>query len=399
MIRVEKHIINNTHKFYEEMDKVSFLSKNLYNSTLYSIRQHFFDNKEFISYSKLNKIFGDSNQVDYRALPSKVSQQTMKMVEQNFKSFFKLLKMKSNSNFDKKISIPKYLDKLNGRYLVIYTNQAISKTALKRGYINPSGTNIYIKTKCKDVQQVRIVPRPNYYVVEVVYTIDDIETKQCNGRYASIDLGINNLATVGSNVIKPIILNGKPIKSINQFYNKRKAKLVSILETNSKTKGKYVSKKIIKLTNKRNNKINDYLHKASRYLVNHLVENNINTLIIGKNINWKQDINIGKVNNQKFVSIPFNKFIDMIIYKCNEVGINIILTEESYTSKCSFFDNEKLGKSDNYLGKRTKRGLFVSKNKRIINADLNGSLNILRKVVGDFQYSIEVCSTPLKITL
>ena len=150
----------------------------------------------------------------------------------------------------------------------------------------------------------------------------------------------------------------------------------------------------------RKNQIHDYLHKASRYLVNHAVFNNISKIVIGYNQNWKQEINIGKVNNQHFVSIPFAKLVSMIQYKAQLHGIEVILTEESYTSKCSFLDNESLKKQDSYLGKRVKRGLFRSADGKTINADVNGACNILRKVIGNFKFDpIVVCSTPKKINV
>ena len=241
---------------------------------------------------------------------------------------------------------------------------------------------------------MRILPRNNHHIVEVVYKVEDKENKIDNNRYASVDLGVNNLMTVSSNVMKPIIINGKPLKSINQYWNKEKARLQSLLKDNKRT-----SKRIQSITNKRNNKIKDYLHKSSRYLVNLLVSNNISTLIVGYNEEWKENINLGKKNNQSFVNIPFYTLIKQLEYKCKLEGINFVLTEESYTSKCSFLDNEKVCKHENYLGKRIKRGLFKSKEGKLINADLNGSLNILKKVVGKFEYSIEVCGTPSKITL
>ena len=207
-------------------------------------------------------------------------------------------------------------------------------------------------------------------------------------------IGVNNLCAIGSNVLKPIIINGKPLKSINQYYNKKLAKLKSELKNEKKT-----SKRIKSLTNKRNNKVNDYLHKSSRLIVNYLVSNNINTLVIGKNKEWKQNAKIGKRNNQNFIQIPHTRFIEMLEYKCKLEGITVIVTEESYTSKCSFMDNEPIKKHTNYVGKRVKRGLFKSSKGILINADLNGSLNILKKVVGEFQYPIEVCSTPLVLTI
>lgn len=384
---VEQHIIKKLDERYDELDNLLFLSKNLYNAGLYAVRQHYFNTKKFLNYINLQKQFQIEKNIDYYALPTKVGQQTLKLVEQNFKSFFGSLKNKTN-----KPRIPKYLDKTNGRSPLIYTIQAISFK--QKGYIKLSNTNCYIKTDKQNIKQVRITKHNKNIFIEVIYEIQDVVTKENNNRYCSIDLGINNLATIGSNVIKPIILNGKPLKSINQYYNKKLAKLRSKLKNNKKT-----SNKITRLTNKRNNKIKDYLHKSSRYIVNYLVSNNINTLVIGKNKNWKQDINIGKVNNQKFVLIPHLKFIQMLEYKCKQQGINVIITEESYTSKCSFMDNENICKHEEYCGKRTKRGLFKTKNNLFINADLNGSLNILKKVVGEYQYPIEVCSTPMVITI
>lgn len=210
-------------------------------------------------------------------------------------------------------------------------------------------------------------------------------------------MGLNNLATCTNNIKENFfIINGKPIKSINQFYNKEKSKLQTILKKINK---KEWSKKLSKLTLKRNNKINDYLHKSSKYIMNHLVSNKINTLIIGYNKEWKQDINIGKVNNQNFTQIPYTKFIEQLKYKCKLEGINIKINEESYTSKCSFIDNEEIKKHENYQGKRIKRGLFRTKNNFLINSDINGSLNIMKKVVGiDFNsYSIEDLSVNPKI--
>lgn len=227
----------------------------------------------------------------------------------------------------------------------------------------------------------------------MVYKEEEKPLLENNERYASIDLGLNNLATVSSNVTKPFIINGRPLKSINQYWNKQKAKLQSLLKGNKKS-----SKQIQLITKKRNNRINTYLHKSSREIVNFLVSNKINTLVIGYNKEWKQNISIGKVNNQSFVGIPFYTFIQQLEYKCKLEGINVILTEESYTSKCSFIDNETLEKKDTYLGKRIKRGLFKTKEGKLINADLNGSLNILKKVIGEFHYPIEACCTPIRNT-
>ena len=249
----------------------------------------------------------------------------------------------------------------------------------KIGKLHLSKTNIYINTRLTDfnsLKEVRIIPRNNHYAIEVVYQVKEKEHHD-NGKYAAIDLGLNNLATVAFNDgSKPLIVNGRPLKSINQYYNKEKAHYQSKLKGN-----KHTSKRIWALTNKRNNKVTDYLHKASRLLVNQLVSQGITTLVIGKNKNMKQDINLGRVNNQTFVQLPIMRFADLMKYKCELEGINVLFNEESYTSKCSFLDGEPICKHDKYLGKRVKRGLFVSRSGININADVNGAYNIMLKAI------------------
>lgn len=391
MYLTERHVIKDN----KELDEVCFKSKNLYNRALYLVRQNYINTKEYINFFKLNKLMIDTKDEDYYSLPAIVSNQTLRLLDKNFRSFFALLKKKKKGSYDKPIKIPKYLDK-EGRFIAIFPKGAVSKIYIRKGLVKLSKMDILIPTKVTEsnLVEVRILPRKNHHVVEVVYKVEDKENKVDNKRYASVDLGINNLMTVSSNVTKPFIINGKPLKSINQYWNKEKARLQSLLKDNKKT-----SKRIRSITLKRNNKVRDYLHKSTRELVNFLVSNNISTLIVGYNEEWKKNINLGKRNNQTFVNIPFLTLIKQIEYKCKLEGINFILTEESYTSKCSFIDNEEVCKHENYLGKRVKRGLFKSKDGKIINADLNGSLNILKKVVGEFQYPIEVCGTPLKITL
>ena len=394
MYLVERHIIKSNNPLYKELDNVCFLSKNLYNKALYLVRQHYFNTKEYLDFYKMCKLLTDSKDVDYYVLNTKVSKGTLLLLDRNFKSFFALLRKKKNKDYDKPISIPKYLEK-QGRYIAVFNKEAVSTKFLKKGLIKLANISNVIKTnvRLEDLKEVRVLPRNNHHIIEVVYKINEVESKSDNGRYAAVDLGLNNLATISSNVEKPFIINGRPLKSINQRWNKHKANLQSCLTSNKKS-----SKQIILITNKRNNRVKDYLHKSSRKIVNFLVSKNISTLVIGYNEEWKQNISIGKVNNQSFTSIPFHSFIQQLEYKCKLEGIKVVLTEESYTSKCSFLDNEPLGKKDSYLGKRVKRGLFRSAKNKIINADLNGSLNILKKVIGEFQYPIEACSTPARIT-
>ena len=375
MILVETHNISKNHRYYKDLDKLCLLSKNLYNSTLYYIRQHYFNTGEYINYYDVNRIFTHNNQVDYRALPAKVAKGTQRLVEQDFKSFFALLKKAKNGQYNKRVRIPKYADKVTGRKKLHYEKGALSFK--KKGYINLSKTNIFIKTHLErdDIEWVDIVPYKGCIKILVGYE------KKCtvyrfNRRFASIDLGINNLATVSSNVMEPFIINGKPLKSINQFANKELARQNSLLP-----KDIYTSKRIQSVLLKRDNKINNYMHKASTYIVNQLVSNNITVLVIGYNKEWKQDTNMSKRANQNFIYIPFLKFIQMLEYKCKLNGIAVYLQEESYTSKCSFLDNEDICKHSEYAGKRVHRGLFKSSSGKLINADLNGSLNIFKKLL------------------
>ena len=407
---VEKHIINNGNRDYAELDNLCFLSKNLYNATLYAVRQHFFETGEHLNYNAVNKIFTQEQQIDYCALPRKVSKMVQQLVDQNFKSFFSLLKKKQNGTYDKPVRIPKYLHKQKGRQVVMYPEQALSFK--KKGFVKLSQTNIYIKTNKEHINFVRVVPKNGYIVLEVGYKVSDALPYENNNNYASIDLGINNLAAITSNTTKPIIINGRPVKSINQYYNKKVAELKSDLDRrNSKSS---TSNHIKTLGRIRNNKIDDYFHKSTHFIVNHLVSNNINTLVIGYNEGWKQDTNMGKVTNQKFVEIPFLTFVQMLMYKCERVGITVSLQEESYTSKCSFVNQDFIpthNKNDNLYnpsGKRIKRGLYrnnniIAPNLKQINADVNGSYNILRKYLTQkevwnenlFSDCIEVCSTPV----
>jgi len=377
---VERHKIGKNHRLFAEIERVSFLSKNLYNAGLYEARQSFFSNEEsYKNYSELQKQFQDSHQVDYRSLPSKVSQHVLKQLDKDFKSFFEAAQsyQKDPNKFLGKPKIPKYKDKVKGRNLLVYTIQAISKVELRKGKIKLSKTEIefWTKVKSEQIQQVRIVPRKESYVIEVVYKREEKEKKEDNFRYAGIDIGVNNLAVIVTNTgDSPLIINGKPLKSMNHYYNQKKGRL----QSQSKLAK---SRKTEKLTNKRNNKIEDYLHKASREITNQIVSQQITKVVIGKNKFWKQEVSNGKRNNQNFVNIPHAEFVKKIKYKCELEGIEVILQEESYTSKCSFLDNEPIKKQEKYCGTRIKRGLFKASDGRKINADANGAGNILRKAI------------------
>ena len=378
----EIHHIKKSNRLYKDIDNNALLSKNLYNATLFAIRQHYFTNGTYLSYATLCNTFTKEKQQDYVALPRKVAQQTMRSVDKSFKSFFNALNVyKSNpSKFKGKPRLPKYLEK-DGRYVISYTSQAIRMKGLdKDGILMPSGIDLPISTKLskKDINGMRIVRCQNGYNVELIYTVQSSEPLTDNGKYASIDLGVNNFATVTSNAkeFNPFIVDGRYAKSVNRYYNKELANFKSILSERKQGKN---SHRINTLCFKRQCILNYFLHNASKLIVNQLVSNNINTLIVGKNNGWKQDTKLGRKNNQNFINLPYDTFINMLQYKCGIVGIKVILQEESYTSKCSFLDKEPLCKHDNYVGNRKHRGLFVSADGVSINADVNGSYNILRK--------------------
>ena len=414
-------VVKKSSPYYQEIDEICFKSKNLFNATLYNERQSLFNTGKFRYYNKVNKDFTKNNQPDYRALPAKVSKHTQMKVNEAIKSFWSLKKSKK-INFTPKI--PGYLKK-NGRFVTEYEKDALSFQ--KEGFIKLSKTNIYItipkKLKTTEenntkiiFQVVRLVPKNGYYLIEILYkkSIPKKKKKKLTHqtRFASIDLGVNNLATVTSNVFQPLIVNGQPIKSINQYYNKNLKKKQRLLPANQ-----YTSKSIRQLGYKREMKVNDYLHKSAAFLVNYLVSQTIDVLVIGTNKGWKQNINIGKRSNQNFVGIPFYKFKQILTYLCEEKGIEIHEQEESYTSKASFLDGDFIptfvpesNTKYTFSGSRMCRGLYKTKNKKIINADVNGSLNILKKfidknVTAEFQWSnlwnelVEVYSTPHKVTV
>jgi putative transposase len=382
---VEQHCIGKHDPRFMAIDDAAFRSKNLYNAANYLVRQSFIHHKIYLNYATI--FHQIKTHEAYQALPRKVSNDVLRLLDKNWKSFFKAVKAYNEdpSKFLGRPKLPKYKEK-DGRNILIYDKQALSKPALEQGIIAPSQLGITIPTKQNNIKQVRIVPRGNHYVVEVVYERQEEPAPVDPTLIAAIDLGLDCLATLTSNKpgFTPRLVNGRPLKSINQHYNKQRAKMQSKLGKRG------TSRRLDRFTNKRNRKINHYLHTQSRRLIDILVEEGIGTLVIGKNPEWKQEINIGKRNNQNFVQIPHARFIDMLTYKAKMVGIRVILVEESHTSKCSFLDLEPIHHHDRYVGKRVKRGLFRASNGRRIHADVNGSLNILRKAIPEsFRQGIE----------
>ena len=384
--RVEKHIIKSNNPCYNMLMDFCRRSKDLYNHANYLIREEFIKSGKWLRMNDIDIILKDDTEFpDYRNMPTAQSaQQLLRLLDKNWKSFFASIKdwSKHKEKYLGRPKMPKYLKK-NGYYILILTNQncklkdnilcfpkVFSGLTLLPHFIN--------RDDFKSFQQVRFIPHRNKIVVELIYRIVPPVQNDNNNRYVGIDIGIDNLMTVCNNIQEQaIIINGKPLKSINQFYNKKKAYYTKVCKQMNNLD---YSKRLDRLTEKRNLKIEDYLHKASRFVVDYCETNDINTVVIGKNDEWKQKSKLSKRVNQNFIQIPFVRLIEMIQYKAEERGIAVILTEESYTSGTSFIDNEEPVKEYYNKSRRIKRGLFKSNNGTMINADLNGAYQILKKV-------------------
>lgn len=430
MILVERHQIDKTSPYFKECDFLSYISKNLYNSAIYYVRQFYINNNTLLNPKVVNgktmnhwvfdktdlyhalketQDFRTVNHPEYNGYScnTKILKQTMIQVSRVFKGYTKALKeySKNPSKFTGRPKLPSYKQK-NGRNEVTVPKEAISFVK-KKGYAKIANTNIFVKlvnATAESTKEIKIVPRACYYEILISYEVQEAQLKPRCGKLAGIDIGLNNLVALSSNDIgmKPSLINGRPLKSINQYYNKKAAKMKSLLPKNV-----FWSKALSQLSRKRNNKVQTEMHNISTYIVNELIKHNIDTLIVGNNKGMKQGISIGRTNNQNFVSIPFYKLRRMLEYKCKQAGIHYIETEESYTSKCSFLDMEDMRKQSVYKGNRTHRGLFIDSNGDEINADLNGSLNIIRKVAGNAYFVYQNMSdlvegyavSPLKVTI
>ena len=372
---VERHIVLKD-KLIED---ICYKAKNLYNFTLYNVRQSVFGKLQYFTEYEFTGLCAEFNDPDYRALPAQTAQQIIKLVFKNFKSWQKAKKEyeKNPSKFTGRPHLPKYKEK-KGYSIAIFTSQQIS---IKEGYIHfPKQTNLQpVRTYVDKIDHVRIVPNANCFIIEVVYNKENLINENIDSsKFLSIDLGMNNLTTSINNVgLPPFIVNGRVLKSVNQMFNKTKARLMSYIGD------KGTSNRIKKLTYYRNNFIEDKLHKASKFIIDYCIENQIGTIVIGHNKGWKDEINIGKKNNQKFVCLPHSKLINKIKYKSERVGITVIETEESYTSKVDHLAFEEMKHHEKYMGRRKKRGLFQSSIGRLLNADVNGAIGISRKVFGD----------------
>lgn len=403
MRQVERHLIKPSSNLYSVCDDLTFKSKNLYNAGLYQIRQSIFERnkpdkenkKPVLSWAQLVSKFRKQDQSDMKALPSKVSTNIIKMLGGNISSYYQLLKGyndKSNKKITNKPRIPGYLHKTKGRYVVEFTNQTFAK---KRGKNNelilcPKDLRISIPTKVDNPKCVKIIPQNGYFFIDVIYEVKEKSLRK-NHKYAGIDLGVDNLAAVTfSDGTNPLLVKGLKVKYINQGYNRLIAKSQSKLPKNQKT-----STHIHRLFRNREMKLQSEFHKITGFLAEFFDEMALEKVFVGKNVGLKSGISIGKKGNQNFVQIPYNKFISQLKYKCELRGIEVIEQEESYTSKASFIDCDVVpvwkndGKKYTFSGKRVKRGLYKSKNGKFINADVNGSYNILVKGLNNLGISLK----------
>ena len=392
---VERHIIKDN-----RFEAICLKSGLLYNYVLYNVRQGIFSGNYLKEYEFSTKLCKE-DQIDFRGLPCSVSQQVVGQVFKTINLWIKQKKdfEKSPSKYNnRRPHLPRY-KKGKKQNIVIFTTSACRLK--KDGYIYFVKNIIQpIKTKIGDNKlcQVRIIPQATCYVVEVIYEKKEQDLNLNKDNVLSIDLGLNNLCTCISNVgLKPFIVNGKIIKSFNQWFNKKRAKLMSYIGD------KGTSKRLQQLNNYRNFWIEDHIHKISRFIVNYCINNNIGSLVIGLNKGWKNGISLGKKTNQKFVEIPFSKLVYKISYKCKLVGISFQTHEESYTSKVDHLAFEPLKKQEVYLGKRKKRGLFQSSTGKLLNADINGAIGIGRKAFGNSYVSRIIDSglafNPVKVNI
>ena len=394
--RCEQIIIKKDHPKFKIIDEMCFNSKNLYNEANYVIRQEFIENGNYISYYDMNKEF--KSHENYKLTFSQPANCTLRLLDKNWKSYFKAIKdWKEHPNkYLGMPKLPKYLPK-DGRFpWMIPNNQLVYDYEKSTIYIRNRHMNDY-DWHCRCLGrpiQVRFIPHGNHYTMEIIYEIEieDIDKDMVSERIAAIDIGVDNLVTMTNNIMEsPIIINGKPLKSINQQYNKQKAKIQSDL---MKRNGQHWSNKLETLSYKRNQRIKNYMHNTSALIIKWCVEHNIDTLVVGKNDTWKQE----KKHMQNFTSIPYEMLLGQLQYKCENVGIKYIEVNEAYTSGTSYLDNEAPIKENYNKERRVQRGLFQAKN-MLINADVNGSLQIMRKVFPDSYtgYGIEVDLTPIII--
>lgn len=399
---------------YLNLKRLCRTSKDLINQAIYVNRQYFFCEGKYLGYPKTYVALKDSD--NYKILNSNMAQQSMKLVDEMFKSFKSLLKLVKKKRYDiRSVRIPNYLPK-DG-----YAPLLIQQFNIRGGFFvlpyskryDAEHSKVSIKVPTiladKEVKYIRIIPinRAKFFEIQYTYKVAE-EQRELNDKKAlAIDFGINNLMTCVTEDGKTFIVDGKRLKSINQWYNKQNAKLQSIKD--KQKYGKKCTNRQLRAARKRNLRVNDYISKACRLVINYCIENHIKTIVCGYNVTFTKSPNIGKQNNQNFLNIPFGKIRSKFEYLSKLYGLNYVEQEESYTSKASFLDKDKIPvynednpKEYEFSGKREKRGLYQTLNGYRLNADVNAAANILRKskvVPLDGLYCRGELDTPLRIRI
>ena len=396
--------------------QMCYLSKNVYNESLYNIRQHYFAEGSYLRYEANYPI--EKLSENYKLLGANVAQQTMRCVDAAFKSFFALLKLAEKKQYSKAaVRIPHYLPK-DGLYPIHLTQFAIKADGTFAIPMSPTMKKVSKKIiitvppyiRDKKIHQIHIVPKQGGKWFEARYMFDDVDAQQIElnpNKALAIDLGINNFATCATSDGNAFIIDGRKLKSQNQWYNKERARLSSIKD---KQKFKGDTNLLSTMTEKRNRRIQNFIYCSAKHIINYCIQNKIQNIVVGYNDGFQNSPDLGKVNNQQFVMIPFGKFRQRVKFLCERNGINYIEQEESYTSKASFFDDDEMPiwnaqnpKQGNFTGKRIRRGLYQRQNGQTINADVNGALNILRKSKLNQINHLEQCRgeviTPTRIRL
>ena len=411
-LTVKQQIKHLSKKDYRTLKKLCHIAKNLANQAIYNVRQYYFAEGEYLNYQKNYALLKSSD--NYKTLNSNMAQQILKEVDGSFKSFFGLLKLAKQGKYAfKDCKLPKYFPKdgyttlvigfvrLKGNKLIIPFSNSFKKTH------KPVEITIPPILLDKKVKEIRIIPKANarFFEIQYIYEAEYIQRNLNKNNALALDLGINNLVTAVSSNRKSFIIDGRKLKSINQWFNKENARLQSIKD--KQNFGKKTTNRQKAIARDRNNKVNDYMNKAARKVINYCIKNNIGTLIVGYNETFQRNSHIGKHNNQNFVNIPYGQLRNKLEYLCELNDITFVKQEESYTSKASFWDkddipvyNEDNPKSYVFSGKRVHRGLYKCSNGKMLNADVNGALNIMRKssvVDMNILYSRGDVDTPIRI--
>ena len=399
---------------YKSIKELCHVAKNLTNEAIYNVRQYYFTEGKFLKYEKNYTLL--KNSPNYKALNSNMAQQILKEVDGSFKSFFGLLKLAKQGKYAfKDCKLPRYLPKdgyttlvigfvrLNGNKLILPFSNSFKKTHKTVEITIPP---VLLDKKIKEI---RILPKSNvrFFEIQYIYEAECIQRNLNTQNALALDLGINNLVTAVSNTGASFIIDGRRLKSINQWFNKENARLQSIKD--KQHFGKNTTNRQKTISRHRNNKVNDYMNKVARRVIDYCIMNDIGTLVAGYNVTFQKNSHIGKKNNQNFVNIPYGRLRDKLSYLCELNDIDYIEQEESYTSKASFWDRDELPVYNNdnpqeyeFSGDRVPRGLYRTANGKTLNADINGALNILRKsnvVDMNILYSRGEVDTPVRIRI